>query len=127
MSHSHAIVWIDHREARIFHVGLTGANEVVLHSHLPTQHIHHKANSIGSGKTQDDKHFLGQTAEALRDAEQIIVIGPSTEKQALQKYLREHDPKLADRIVAVESADHPTDRQIIAYAKEHFKLGPVRA
>lgn len=127
MSHSHAIVWIDHREARIFHVGLSGTDEVVLHSHLPTQHIHHKAHSIGSGNVQDDKHFLRQTAEALQDAEQIVVIGPSTEKQVFQNYLREHESKLAERIVAVESADHPTDRQIVAYARQYFKFGPVRA
>ena len=58
-AHFHAIVWIDHVEARVFHVGLTGDDEIVLHPHLPTRHLHHKAGSIGSGHAAPDKEFLG--------------------------------------------------------------------
>jgi len=28
--------------------------------------------------------------------------------------------------VAVEAADHPSDREIVAYAKKHFKMAPAR-
>ncbi len=125
--HAHAVVWIDHREARVFHVGLSRSDEVVMHSHLPEQHIHHKANSIGSGHTQEDTNFLKQTVVTIRDAEQIVLLGPSTEKLVLHNYIREHEPKLASRIVAVESTDHPTDRQIIAHAKQFFKFVPARS
>jgi hypothetical protein len=34
---------------------------------------------------------------------------------------------MAQRIVAVEAADHPTDPKIVAYAKRHFKISVVRA
>jgi hypothetical protein len=27
----------------------------------------------------------------------------------------------------VEAADHPSDREIVAYAKKHFKIGALRA
>ncbi|GAA0005408.1 hypothetical protein BRDID11002_54110 [Bradyrhizobium diazoefficiens] len=38
-SHFHAIVWIDHTQARIFHLGLSGSDEITLHPHLATRSI----------------------------------------------------------------------------------------
>jgi hypothetical protein len=117
-SHFHAIVWIDHSQARIFHIGLSGEDEIVLHPHLPTRHLHHKANTIGSGHAAPDLKFLAQVMDAVRDAGQILIIGPSTAKTELAK---------AGRIVAVEAADHPTDGEIVAYARRYFGMGPARA
>src|ERR1700730_16058850 len=47
--HHHAVIWIDHREARVFHFNPTDVERLVLHPDHPTRHIHHKANSIGHG------------------------------------------------------------------------------
>ena len=55
--HYHAIVWIDHREARVFHFNVADVDQLVLHPHNPTRHIHHKANSIGSGHAAEDQAF----------------------------------------------------------------------
>lgn len=125
-THFHAIVWIDHAQAKVFHVGLTGEDEVTLHPHLPTRHLHHKANSIGSGHVGLDKEFFGQVMNAISDAGEILIIGPSGAKAELAKYLREKHPKIAERIVAVEAADHPSDREITAYARQYFKLEQAR-
>ena len=103
-AHFHAIVWIDHAEARIFHIGLTGDDEIVLHPHLPTRHLHHKAGSIGSGHAAPDKEFLAQVMEAVSDAGEILVIGPSNAKTELASYVRDHDPKIGARIAGVETA-----------------------
>lgn len=125
--HYHAIVWIDHREAKVFHVGLTGADQIDLHPHLQTRHIHHKANSIGSGHAHEDTEMMKSVAEAVSDAGEILIIGPAGAKTELAKYLREHTPMIGERIVGVEAADHPSDREIVAYAKRHFKIGVLRA
>lgn len=125
-THFHAIVWIDHAQARIFHIGLAGKGEMLLHPHLPTRHLHHKANSIGSGHAAPDAAFMAEVANAVGDAGEILIIGPSSAKTELAKYFRKHDPKLADRVVAVEAADHPSDGEIIAYARQHFGMGPAR-
>ncbi|CAN5263353.1 hypothetical protein BH10PSE10_BH10PSE10_03230 [soil metagenome] len=121
--HSHVVVWIDHLQARIFHVGLSGTDQVVLKSHLSTQHLHHKANTIGSGNAAEDQGFLKHTAGAIQGAEQILILGPAGEKTVLNNYLREHAPASSDRIIAVEPADHPSDGEIVAYAKKYFKFG----
>ena len=125
-THFHAIVWIDHTQAKVFHIGLSGDDEVTLHPHLPTRHIHHKANSIGSGHVGFDKEFFAQVMNAISDAGEILIIGPGNARTELVKYLREQHSKIGERIVAVEAADHPSDRETVAYAKQHFKIGALR-
>ena len=81
LTHFHAIVWIDHSQARIFHIGLSGEDKIVLHPHLPTLHLHHKANSIGSGHAARDEAFFAQVMNVVTDAGKILVIGPSSVKR----------------------------------------------
>ena len=125
-THFHAIVWIDHSQAKIFHVGLSGDDEMILHPRLPTRHLHHKANSIGSGHAGFDKEFFGQVLNAISDAGEILIIGPAGAKTELAKYLREQHSTIGDRIVAVEAADHPSDPEIVAYARKYFNIAPAR-
>jgi stalled ribosome rescue protein Dom34 len=125
-THFHAIIWIDHSQAKVFHIGLSGEDEMILHPHLPTRHLHHKANSIGSGHAGFDKEFFAQVMNAVNDAGEILIIGPASAKTELAKYLREQHSTIGERIVAVEAADHPSDPEIIAYAKKHFRMGSAR-
>ncbi|MGM4888645.1 translational machinery protein [Tardiphaga sp. 20_F10_N6_6] len=125
MHHFHAVVWIDHREAKIFHVGLAGTDQLDLHPTFETRHIHHKANEIGSGHIHEDKGLMKDVADAVSDAGEILIIGPAQAKTELATYLREHT-HIGSRIVGVEAVDHPTDGQIVAYAKKHFKIGTLR-
>ena len=125
--HFHAIVWIDHLQARIFHLGLSGTDEIILHPHMPTRHIHHKANSSDSGHVHESGEFLNQVLDAVSDAGEILILGPSGAKIELAKYIREQNPDVGGRIVAVEPADHPSDGEIVAYAKRYFKIGIVRS
>ena len=119
---NHAIVWIDHLTARVFYVGLSGVDEVVLHAHLSTEHLHHKANVIGSGHVADDPRFLAEVAGALTESSEILIIGPGVEKAALHHYLQQQHPKIAAGVVQVEASGHPTDAQIVALAKRHFRF-----
>jgi stalled ribosome rescue protein Dom34 len=118
--HYHAVVWIDHREARVFHVGSADAERLVIRPDNPTKHLHHKAMSIGSGKAPEDQHFLHAVAEAVADATEILITGPAGAKTALVKHIHEHDPKLMAKIAGVESVDHPSDGQLLAYARHYF-------
>jgi DNA-binding MurR/RpiR family transcriptional regulator len=122
----HAIVWIDHSQARIFHLGLTGDDEITLHPHLATRHLYHKANSVGSGHIAFDKEFLAEVTSALSDAGEILIIGPAGAKTELARFLGEQHPAIGKRVVAVEAADRPSDREVVAYAKRHFKMSPAR-
>jgi hypothetical protein len=118
--HYHAVVWIDHHEARVFHFNPTDADRLVVHPNDPTRHIHHKANSIGSGHAAEDQNFLQAVAKTIADAGEILVTGPADEKTELLKHIEKHDPLLRKRIVGVETVDHPTDGQLVAHARKYF-------
>ncbi|MGO9398053.1 MAG: translational machinery protein [Xanthobacteraceae bacterium] len=120
-SHHHAVVWIDHREARVFHFNPSDVEKLVLHPENPTKHIHHKANSIGSGHAAEDQAFLHAVAHSIADAGAILVTGPANAKTELVNHIGRHDPQLAKNIVGVETVDHPSDAQLVAFARTYFK------
>jgi hypothetical protein len=117
--HAHAVVWIDHLTARIFPMGLTGVSHKVVHAHLESEHLHHKANTIGSGHVHDDPAFLKRVAEAVEASSEVLILGPGTEKTALLHLLQSKRPQLQLRM---EACDHPTDNEIIAIGRKHFRI-----
>jgi len=116
--HFHAAVWIDHHEARVFHFSPTDVESLVLHPSHPTRHIHHKANSIGSGHAAGDQQFLEAVAQSIADAGEVT--GPANAKTELVKHISQRDPRLMKIIVGVETVDHPSDGQLVAYARHYF-------
>lgn len=120
--HYHAVVWIDHHEARVFHFSPTDVERLVVHPNNPTRHIHHKANSIGSGHALEDQQFLHAVAESIADAGAILIAGPANAKTELIKHIHQHDPKLMNAIAGVETVDHPSDAQLVAYARKYLKV-----
>jgi hypothetical protein len=119
-NHYHAVIWIDHHEARVFHFSPTEADRMVLHPDHPTRHIHHKANSIGSGNVAADHDYLNVVAASVADAGAVLITGPANAKTELLKYVHFHAPKLMNVIVGVETVDHPSDAQLVAYARKYF-------
>jgi hypothetical protein len=119
--HYHAVIWIDHHEARVFHFSPTEVDQLVLHPHNPTRHIRHKANSIGSGHAAKDQAFLQAVAESVADAGAILITGPANAKTELVKHIHHQLPKMMNAIAAVETVDHPSDGALVAYARKYFK------
>ena len=121
MAHAHAVVWIDHREAKVFHFGLDDVQQDQVKPHHPTQHLHHKANSIGSGHAPQDQKYLQDVVDAIGEAGAILIVGPANEKTELLKHIEKHVPAMKAKIAGVEAMDHPTDNQIVAFARHFFK------
>lgn len=119
--HHHAIVWIDHREAKIFEFSTTDVERIVVQSHETGHHAHHKANVPGSGHHGVDTEFFGRVTKALGEAGAILITGPSTAKLELKNHIAEHLPELAKRISSVEALDHPSDAALLALARKFFK------
>jgi stalled ribosome rescue protein Dom34 len=119
--HYHAVVWIDHHEARIFHFSATDVERLVLHPDHPTRHIHHKANSMGSGHAVEDRNFLQAIVGAITDCGAVLITGPGNAKNELVKHIDQHAPRLMKIIAGVETVDHPSDAQLVALARHYFK------
>ena len=56
----------------------------------------------------------------LQTRVRFFITGPANAKTELVKHIHNHDPKLIDVIVGVETVDHPSDAQLVAYAKKYF-------
>jgi hypothetical protein len=119
----HAIVWIDHAQARVIQFdGETSAARVI-HPQGGTPHLHHKANSIDAGHAAENQPFLHAVGQAVAGVEAVLVTGPANAKLELMKHIARHDPLLLDKVVAVQTVDHPSDGQLLDLARRHFRLG----
>jgi stalled ribosome rescue protein Dom34 len=119
--HFHAVIWIDHHEARIFHFNAIDVEHHTLHPNGPPMHVHHKRKTIGSGHETLDQSFLHEISTAVANAGEVLIVGPGTAKAELVNHITQHDPKLKEKVLGVETVDHPTDGQIVAYARKFFK------
>jgi stalled ribosome rescue protein Dom34 len=115
MNTRHAAVWIDHKEAKIFFVDARTSE--TLHPH---RHVRRHQNQDERSHPADAAHYFHEVAVELAGSEEILVVGPSSAKLELVKHAHKHDPALAEKIVGVETVDHPTDGQILAYARQYF-------
>lgn len=118
MSH-HAVVWLDHQTAKIFHFHAETVETLAIEGH-PHRDVHHRGGKSGR-KPDEDRDYYHAIATALTPARKILVVGPSTAKLELLRHVHQHDRPLESRIVGVETVDHPSDGQLIAYATRYFK------
>jgi len=117
----HAIVWIDQKEARIFEIEAEQTGKATLHSPGPHIHRHATEQELRVRNHPDDEHrFFGEVARALREHGQLLLVGPSMTKLHFFKFVQGHDHALATRVVGIESADHPTDAQLVAHLRHYF-------
>lgn len=121
MPHYHAIVWLDHAEARVFAFNADDVETQIVRPHEAKTHIHHKANASGSGKAAEDQDYLHRVAQALSPSGEILIVGPGSTKLELIRHLHRHDPQVEKNVVGVETVDHPTDKQIVAHARKYFR------
>lgn len=119
MSHYHAIVWMDHSNARVFHVSPDDVEKIVVNGHR--QHLHHRAGAVGDGRAPADIAFFDDIGDALEGAREVLVVGPGSAKLKMLRHALRHLPYLESRIIGVETVDHPSDGQLVAYARQYFR------
>jgi stalled ribosome rescue protein Dom34 len=120
MAHYHAVVWLDHSEARVMHVSPDDVGKSVIHPASPPRHLQRKRGSVSGSRQPEDQHYYHEVVEALNGAVEILIVGPGHAKLELIKHILAHDPAVADRVVGVETVDHPGDGQLVAYARKYF-------
>lgn len=121
MTHPHVVVWLDHREARIIDYSPDDVHQVNVRAGNGQRSLHHKAGSVGSGHAKDDHHYFDEIVAAVGTAVEVLIVGPGNAKTAFHKDLQQRHAQVAKRVVGVESVDHPSDNQLLAFAKQYFK------
>lgn len=70
-------------------------------------------------RKQAEKGFIEGVVEQVRDADQLLIFGPSHMKNELETAVRSL-PSPSPNIRAVESADSMTDNQVAEYVRNFF-------
>jgi stalled ribosome rescue protein Dom34 len=120
MSHYHAVIWLDHSEAHVFHFTPDEVEKLTALSTNPRPHQHHKRGSTGSGNAKEDHAYFEHVTGLLKGAQEILVVGPAKAKLDLIKHIHKHHQDMVPKIAGVETLDHPTDGQLVAYARKYF-------
>ena len=123
----HAVIWIDRKEARIFEVDADKVGQSIVDSPGPHIHRHPDEVDLRVRNHPDDEHrYFREVARALEGRGQVLLVGPAQTKVHFFRYLHHHDRPLEARVVGIESADHPTDGQLVAHLRSYFHEPPPR-
>lgn len=109
----HAVVSINHLSAQVlqFDVEHVEAHKVQAHAHDTRQH---------KSGVRAEHEFFGEVCDQLADIREVLVTGSSTALSDFRHYVEKHRPSVALHIVGWESVDHPTEGELVAFARAYF-------
>lgn len=111
------VLWLDHNHAKLYKLGAGSVSPEKMHRH----EIRHHDSSDPANQKNSEK-FFHEVAQALKDAQEILLMGPGLAKKHFTAHLkRHHHNDLAKKVVATLTVDHPTDAEIVALARENFR------
>jgi stalled ribosome rescue protein Dom34 len=120
MSYPHVIVWMDHQKASVIDFSIDDRHVLHLASEKPQQ-LHRKSGPMGTGRAPEDRQFFDEITQAIAGSNEILVTGPGTAKVAYMTDLEKRNATVAKQVVGVEALDHPSDGELLAFAKRYFK------
>ena len=113
MTRFHAVVWLDHHSAQVvqFDAEEVQVQKVQAQTHDTRQH--------GRG-VRDDHELFGAVCDALAGITEVVVTGSKTALSDFRHYVDKHRHPLTVQIVGFETVDHPTEGQLVAFARRYF-------
>jgi stalled ribosome rescue protein Dom34 len=120
-------VWIDGDQARVFHVTLESSDQLTVPSAAHHVHRHPKGQATKvRNHPEEELRFFAEVVSALKEADEVLLMGPSVTKLRFLRYAQQHAPGVASRVVGLETSDHPTDRQLVAHIRHYFHIDRPR-
>ena len=116
----HVVLWIDHAEARVFHFEPGGVDRAIVEAPKHLHRKHPKTPQSAREHPDDAKRFFHDVVGSMGDASALLILGPGSAKLELLRYVHKNEPTLEPKIIGIETVDHPTDKQIVAYATTYF-------
>ncbi len=114
MTLHHAVAWIDHRTAQVLQFDDTHVEAAKVHS--STEHRREHGSDV-----RTDHEYFGHVCDALAGIAEVLVVGPHTAQADFRHYVQKHRAETAKRIVGYETGDHPTENQLVALGRKHFR------
>jgi stalled ribosome rescue protein Dom34 len=112
MSTFHAVIWMDHSEAHVV---------MFDREHMQAQRIKSRSHHKHQGKDADNGAFFADIATALTGTHEVLLAGPGLARNQFREWCSHHQTAVAELIVDSVVADHPSDAQLVALARQYFK------
>lgn len=112
MSTFHAVVWMDQSEAHAV---------MFDREHMEAQRIKSRSHHKHQGKSDDHAGFFTEVARALQGSHEVLLTGPGLARNQFREWCKTHQTGVAETIVDSIAADHPSDAQLVALARQYFK------
>lgn len=121
MQATHVVVWLDHSEAHVVAFNRDEASApIIVRAPTPHQHQHHRANALGSGKALEHPEYYEKIVATIHTVPEWLIVGPANAKLTFLKHLNKRHPNLLAQLVGIETVDHPSDGQLLNYARKYF-------
>jgi stalled ribosome rescue protein Dom34 len=122
MATYHSIVWMDHHKAVVWNFTDDAQTKTLVKTPDQHEHTHIRKSPHGGHKIPDALEYFEGIAKTLAGAREILIIGPAQTKDDFLAFVGKKHPQIRAEIVAVESADHPTDAELLAHARKYFTV-----
>jgi hypothetical protein len=122
MSLDHAVVWIDYAEAHVMNFSADAADAQArrIQAGSGRENPGHGAAAAGPALAAEIGAFYARVAGEVAAAREILIVGPCSAKLFFMQHLLKQDPEGARKVVGVEAVDHPSDAQLLAFARRYF-------
>ena len=108
----HAVIWMDHCEAHVL---------MFDREHMQAQRIKSRSHHKHQGKDDDNSTFFAAIAVALTGTHEVLLAGPGLARNQFREWCSHHQTAVAAMIVDSVVADHPSDAQLVALARQYVK------
>jgi stalled ribosome rescue protein Dom34 len=113
MSYIHAVITIDQQKALIAPFDADGFETLHVKSH------HHDTPQHNSD-VRDAHEFFAEVSDKLKGLEQVLITGSHKGLSDFKHYVEKHRPEIAKRVIGYEVVDHPTEAELVAFARTAF-------
>jgi hypothetical protein len=112
-------VWMDHRNA----IFISNANgEFAIHEKVKADEYHGDKgeHAAMNAEKADNRKYYKAISHLLVNYDDIFIFGPGKSQEELRNFLHE-DQHYKSKRIALATAEHITDHQMVAKVRDHFK------
>lgn len=109
----HAVVRIDHESAEVFEFDADQVKGRKIKSHAHETPQHHSG-------VRTEHEFFGSVCDSLDGIAEVLITGGHKAIGDFKHYVEKHRPQVATHVVGYEVVDHPSENQLVAFARKFF-------
>jgi hypothetical protein len=109
----HAVVWIDHHNAKVLQFDA---------DHVAVQKVRAPSHDAGDHRSPShtEHDFFTGVCDELGGIPQVVVTGSQTALSNFRHHVTRRRPTLATRIVGWETVNHPSEAQMVVFARQYL-------